>query len=195
MQGLDAASGAEIERRVDDVGQLQSRERGRRTADPEHVVGAQRPAGRELAAVARDPPRAGAVRVEERVRAKVHRRPARGVEEAEPASAVEAEGGQRGGQLRAGHRHPEQERGRESRRRPACLGGERPERGHAVAALERRLGLGAPQRLELVDGVPRGPQIASQALDEVRIGGGEHASHPTLSAREHPTRRTRVSSA
>src|SRR6185312_3860186 len=71
---LNTAARAEVEHRVDRLGDHEAAEGHGRAADPQHMVGPQSGAARELPEIARDPPVPGAAAIGEAVRSQVDER-------------------------------------------------------------------------------------------------------------------------
>ena len=159
-------------------------ERGRGAADAEHVVGAQRAAGRELAEVGGDPPvdrprrrrrpRRGAGR-----RGRGPRRPGPAPAAATSPSRAAPSARRASGSARSSAARrtgtPSSERPHEGR---DAVAGARRARGaaarHGLLAVQRGGGDRAEQVLDALDGVPGGAQVVAQRGDEGGIGLGCH---------------------
>ena len=201
VQRLDPAARAEVEHVVALVADRDLRQRGRRPADAEHVVGPQRAArwparpGRTRSTSRprrrRRPPCTGAGR---RGRAPRRRRPRPGpAVRRRPRSSV----GSARSSSRARRSAPEQERA--DQRRDDVVGSRRgrAQRRHGLLAVQRVGGDRPEHLLDAGDAVPGGRQVVAERRDERRIGQGRTGrgveSHPAIIPAPRPTTRPATS--
>lgn len=165
-QGLNAASGAEVEDAACGGRNLQCGERERCAADTHDVVIGERAAERRLVKVARDPPFPGPGFIDEGLRPDEHsgRADVRPCDEAEGVQTIEAERRQRGGQVGARLCDAEHEE-------PCKHGGgigavlQRTQRGHPGSAGESVVGGDAPRRANALRGESRIAQVGGEGGD------------------------------
>jgi hypothetical protein len=129
--------------------------------------------GRQLAEVARDPPAADTVGVDEAVRAQIDRRLQQiGVvgrqKKSQQFCAIDAERWQSRLQPGPAHRQAEHEKGGEGGRRRELVG-ERQNGRNALGAVQRGIRLCTPEPGEGFDAEGRCRQVGAETVDEVRL--------------------------
>ncbi|TWG85161.1 hypothetical protein L603_000200001700 [Cellulosimicrobium cellulans J34] len=181
VQRLDAAARPEVEHAPDRGADRHLRERERRPARAEHVVGREPPPRRELPEVGREPPRDGPRRVGRRVGAQVDDGPhgvvvprARGLDEPEAARAVGSRPRERGVERAPRDLPAEEEERGEHGRRVAVAVPQRTARGHGLLAVERGRGDRAEHALDAVDReAGLGEVVAERRRRRREVGGRE----------------------